>query len=66
MSDVLIFSVGSVFFVATTWATMSFGLARVHELRRQELAESGVVVEPTEGGYTDIYKSAEPDSNPSA
>ena len=29
MSDVIIFSVGGMLFIVTTWATIAFGIARV-------------------------------------
>ena len=56
MSEVVIFSVGSLFFVATSWATLSFGLTRIAELKRRELEDAGVKIEATESGYTEIYR----------
>lgn len=59
MSDAVIFSVGSLFFIATSWATISFGLSRVHELKVQDLRESGREITVTESGLTEIYETPE-------
>lgn len=57
MSDAAIFSVGSLFFIATSWATISFGLSRVHELKVRDVEAAGSAVKTTGSGLTEVYES---------
>lgn len=57
MSEVAIFSFGSVLFVMTTWATFSFGMRRIHELHRRDLVESDRIAEVRTDGLTEIHLS---------
>ena len=41
MSDIAIFGAGSIMFIATTWATIAFGVRRMHELQDEELERTG-------------------------
>lgn len=38
MSEVVIFSIGGLLFIATTWATIAFGLTRVISVEREQTA----------------------------
>ena len=55
MSEIAIFSFGSVVFIFTTWATFSFGLKRVGELQARELHNSNLKAVPSESGLTEIH-----------
>jgi hypothetical protein len=55
MSEVAIFSFGSVLFVMTTWATFSFGMRRMHELQSEDLANSQRISEVRTDGLTEIH-----------
>ena len=55
MSEIAIFSFGSVVFILTTWATFSFGLKRAGELQARELRESSLTAVPSESGLTEIH-----------
>lgn len=55
MTDVAIFSVGAVMFIMTTWATIAFGLQRVHELKLRDMAQSDLVAQARDDGLTNIY-----------
>lgn len=52
MSDAAIFAIGSLVFIATSWATVAFGIKRFHDL---EVESSGVVVETRPGGLTETH-----------
>lgn len=60
MTDLVIFSVGSVFFIATAWATIAFGLARFRELQEEDLAGSDLQVR-SEGKYTEVWMTGSGD-----
>jgi hypothetical protein len=55
VSDIAIFSLGSVLFIATTWATVAFGVRRMHELQDEELKRSGQSVEMRDSGLTELH-----------
>lgn len=55
MSEIAIFSFGSVVFILTTWATFSFGLKRMGELQARELQNSSLKAVPSESGLTEIH-----------
>ncbi len=55
MSDVAIFGFGSVMFIATTWATIAFGVRRMHELQDEELARTGRSARLEESGLTELH-----------
>jgi hypothetical protein len=55
MSEIAIFSFGSVVFMITTWATFSFGLRRMGEIQAKELEQSNLTAVPRESGLTEIH-----------
>ncbi len=59
MSEVLLFSAGSVMFVVTTTATLLFGYQRFNALYGPEQLETKKVV-TLEDGVTEIYAGDEP------
>jgi hypothetical protein len=55
MSEAAIFAFGSVLFVITTWATIAYGLASIHELRLKDLGTNpSIQVRPT-GQFTEVH-----------
>lgn len=60
MSEVALFAFGSVVFMITTWATITFGLARIHQLQREDLEDSPGVREIRETGLTEVYVTRRP------
>lgn len=56
MSEVAIFSFGSVMFIATAWATLAFGLRRISELQAADLRDAGRVPEARDDGLTEIHR----------
>ncbi len=59
MSEVVIFGFGSVMFIATTWATIAFGVRRMHELQDEELERTGRSARLEEGGLTELHIDVE-------
>ncbi len=55
MSDIAIFGFGSVMFIATTWASIAFGVRRMHELQDEELERTGRSARLEEGGLTELH-----------
>ena len=55
MSDLLVFGFGTVIFIVATWATLSFGLARVQELALKDVEESERFRGVKKGTYADVY-----------
>jgi hypothetical protein len=55
MSDLWIFVFGVAVFITTAWATFAFGLARVHELQRQDLEASPRIKAVEDQGLTELY-----------
>lgn len=66
MSEVAIFSFGSVMFIATAWATIAFGFRRISELQAADLRESGRVAELREDGLTELHVTFPGDAASSA
>ncbi|HSF87263.1 MAG TPA: hypothetical protein VLG28_16615 [Acidimicrobiia bacterium] len=64
MSDVAIFAVGSVVFVITSWATIAYGLAAVHQMRVRDVNESPTVGLRTATQFTDVYVTTTPEPDP--
>ena len=58
MSDVAIFGAGSIMFIATTWATIAFGVRRMHELQDEELERTGRAPKP-ESDLTELHVDVE-------
>ena len=62
MSEIAIFAFGGVIFIVTTWATVAFGLRRIHELQREDLEDSPRIEEVVEdSNFTEIYVTRELD-----
>lgn len=59
MSDIAIFGFGSVMFIATTWATIAFGVRRMHELQDEELESTGRSAQLEESGLTELHVEIE-------
>ncbi len=57
MSDALIFAFGSVVFIASSWATLSFGLSRMQELALSDVEQSERFSHVERGTYADVYVS---------
>lgn len=57
MSEVAIFSFGSVLFIMTTWATFAYGMSRMHELQMRDLADSGRISAVRDEGLTEIHET---------
>jgi hypothetical protein len=55
MSEAAIFAVGSVVFVITTWATIAYGLATIHELRLKDLGTDPSVEVRSSGQFTELH-----------
>lgn len=55
MSEIALFTVGCILFIATTWATFAFGLSRIHELALEDIAEGDRYPADRGSGLTDIY-----------
>jgi len=55
VTEIAIFIVGTVLFFATTWATVAFGVWRVHQLQRDELSDR--VTEIEDLGFTELHRS---------
>jgi hypothetical protein len=62
MSEVAIFSFGSVMFIATAWATIAFGFRRISELQAADLREAGKVAEARDDGLTELHVSLPDDA----
>ena len=58
MSDLVIFGFGSIVFIIATWATLSFGLAKMQELALADAAASPRFTKIVQGEYTDVYATA--------
>ena len=54
MSQGVLFAIGSVLFIATAWAAVAFGLSRMHQLRLEQMRESGLD-EVSASGLTSRY-----------
>ena len=63
MSDIAIFGFGSVMFIATTWATIAFGVRRMHELQDEELERTGRSARIEESGLTELHVDVDAESD---
>ena len=63
MSEIALFGVGSLLFIAVTWATVAFGVHRVHELQTEEVERSDRTVVELPGGLTEIHSDDVPTVN---
>lgn len=63
MTDVAIFSFGSLMFIATTWATVAFGVRRMHELQDSELESTGRKAQVRDSGLTELHSDASQESD---
>lgn len=57
MTEALIFVIGSVLFVVTAGASVTFGMFRAHELQRKDLEASPRVSEIEETTFTEIHRT---------
>jgi hypothetical protein len=64
VSDVAIFAIGSVVFLVTSWATIAYGLAAVHQMRMRDVEDSPTVELRTETSFTDVYVTTSPRTTP--
>lgn len=55
MSEIALFGVGSLLFIAVTWASVAFGVHRLHELQTEELERSEQTVIEQPGGFTEVH-----------
>lgn len=55
MSEVALFGIGSVLFMATTWATLAFGMQRIHQLQMNDLEASDGITEVRDEGLTQLH-----------
>jgi hypothetical protein len=55
MSEGIIFGIGGVLFIGTTWATIAFFLSRLNELHRREILESPEVERIESDTFTEVY-----------
>ncbi len=57
MTDLVLFALGSLVFLAVTWATVAFGVARVHEMQYDDMEESERIAWIEDRALTEIYKT---------
>lgn len=55
MSEALIFGIGSVLFIAITWAAVAFGVHRMHELEVADLRNSEQEAVTRDDGLTELH-----------
>lgn len=55
MSDAAIFAIGSVLFIATTWATIAFLLVQVRSAHRDQVLEDPSMTVIQESPFTERY-----------
>ena len=55
MTETLIFGFGSVLFIATTWASVAFGLHRMHEIEVAEVELTDRTVVTRADGLTELH-----------
>ena len=63
MSEVAIFSFGSVMFIATAWANLGFGLRRISELQSADMRDAVRVSEARDDGLTELHRPSSADSS---
>lgn len=59
MTETFIFGAGSVLFIATTWASVAFGLQRMHQLEAAEVELADRTVVARDDGLTELHVSSE-------
>ncbi|MEX1091702.1 MAG: hypothetical protein WEF28_00965 [Acidimicrobiia bacterium] len=57
MSEALIFGIGSVLFIAVTWAAIAFGVQRMHDLEVADLRDSEQRAVSRDDGLTELHTS---------
>ena len=57
MTEAILFVVGSVVFVITAGASVTFGMFRAHELQRADLESSQRVSDVEETTFTEIHRT---------
>lgn len=55
MSLVAIFIVGTILFFFTTWASVAFGLSRMHELQSRDIATSPSTTIVDQSEFTEVH-----------
>lgn len=55
MSEVALFGIGSILFMATTWATLAFGMQRIHQIQMNDLEASDRISEVRTEGLTELH-----------
>ena len=55
MSEGIIFGIGGVLFIGTTWATIAFFLSRINEMHRREILETPGVDRIESDTFTEVY-----------
>ena len=55
MSEVALFGIGSIVFMATTWATLAFGMQRIHQIQMNDLEASDRISEVRTEGLTELH-----------
>ncbi len=55
MSEILIFGVGSVMFIAVTWAAVAFGVQRMHDLQVADLEDGDQTAVTRDDGLTELH-----------
>ena len=55
MSDGVIFGIGGILFIATTWASIAFFLSKLSDLHRQEVLASPEVVGIESDTFTEVH-----------
>ncbi len=64
MSEVAIFGIGSVMFTMTTWATLVFGMRRIHLVQMRDLESSGRIAQTQATGLTELHMKIPPAASP--
>jgi hypothetical protein len=64
MSEVAIFGIGSIMFTLTTWATLAFGMRRIHEVQMRDLEASDRITEVRSTGLTELHMTVPPADDP--
>ncbi len=64
MSDLVILGAGSIVFIISTWATIVFGLRRMHDLQHRDLEQSPEFIAIQDEGLTELYVTQPTRSGP--
>ena len=57
MSELWVFVLGVTVFIATSWATLVFGLRRMYDLHKRDMEASERITEVKDLGLTEIYRT---------